>query len=182
MAQPPLLCQGVSRAVLLASSMTERKSAARKQRTYRPTSLRGEFLLQKPAQMSKLQTPGSRPGLRSYGAPRQPVVIDRRDACLPRSGARPNCSLIRLRDGPEALVNEPLQALPFVSFGRIDVAFGIGRDAVYGVELAGLAPAVAKACQDFQRSAIDDVHLLIGAVGKIEILLLRIFRESDIPH
>ena len=37
------LCQGVSRAVLLASSMTERKSAARKQRTYRPTSLRGDF-------------------------------------------------------------------------------------------------------------------------------------------
>src|SRR3989442_9000971 len=37
------LCQGVSRAVLLASSITERKSAARKQRTYRPTSLRGEF-------------------------------------------------------------------------------------------------------------------------------------------
>src|SRR5437899_10084773 len=43
MAQRPLLCQGVSRAVLLASSITERKSAARKQRTYRPTSLRGEF-------------------------------------------------------------------------------------------------------------------------------------------
>src|SRR5439155_15327621 len=43
MARPPLLCQGVSRAVLLASSITERKSAARKQRTYRPTSLRGEF-------------------------------------------------------------------------------------------------------------------------------------------
>src|SRR3989441_10829238 len=41
-ARPPLLCQGVSRAVLLASSITERKSAARKQRTYRPTSLRGE--------------------------------------------------------------------------------------------------------------------------------------------
>src|SRR5437899_5092350 len=43
MAQRPLLCQGVSRAVLLASSITERKSAARKQRTYRPTSLKGEY-------------------------------------------------------------------------------------------------------------------------------------------
>ena len=30
MARPPLLCQGVSRAVLLASSITERKSAASK--------------------------------------------------------------------------------------------------------------------------------------------------------
>src|SRR2546426_8596719 len=64
MARRPLLCQGVSRAVLLASSITERKSAARKQRTYRPTSLRGEFLLQKPAQMSKLQNAGFSP--RSY--------------------------------------------------------------------------------------------------------------------
>src|SRR6266567_2425849 len=43
MARRPLLCQGVSRAVLLASSITERKSAARKQKTYRPTSLRGDF-------------------------------------------------------------------------------------------------------------------------------------------
>src|SRR5213592_568855 len=45
MARPPLLCQGVFRAVLLASSITERKLAARKQRTYRPTSLRGDFAL-----------------------------------------------------------------------------------------------------------------------------------------
>ena len=38
---PPNL--GVSRTVLLASPITERKSAGRKQRTYRPTSLKGEF-------------------------------------------------------------------------------------------------------------------------------------------
>src|SRR5439155_12493445 len=41
----PLLAEtrrGVSRAALLASSITVRKSAERKQRTYRPTSLRGE--------------------------------------------------------------------------------------------------------------------------------------------
>src|SRR5467141_3207533 len=38
---PPNL--GVSRTVLLAGPITERKSAGRKQRTYRPTSLRGEF-------------------------------------------------------------------------------------------------------------------------------------------
>src|SRR5437762_8764973 len=36
--------RGVSRAALLASSITVRKSAERKQRTYRPTSLRGECL------------------------------------------------------------------------------------------------------------------------------------------
>src|SRR6267142_2515090 len=38
---PPNL--GVSRTVLLAGPITERKSAGRKQRTYRPTSLKGEF-------------------------------------------------------------------------------------------------------------------------------------------
>src|SRR6266568_9088723 len=56
MARPPPLCQGVSRAVLLASAKTHKKLRPRKQRTYRRSSLRGEFLLQKPAQMSKLQT------------------------------------------------------------------------------------------------------------------------------
>src|SRR6266403_5727134 len=38
---PPNL--GVSRTVLLAGPITERKSTGRKQRTYRPTSLKGEF-------------------------------------------------------------------------------------------------------------------------------------------
>src|SRR5258705_3308403 len=40
-ATPPDL--GVSRTVLLAGPITARKSAGRKQRTYRPTSLKGEF-------------------------------------------------------------------------------------------------------------------------------------------
>src|SRR5258705_11373230 len=40
-ATPPNL--GVSRTVLLAGPITARKSAGRKQRTYRPTSLKGEF-------------------------------------------------------------------------------------------------------------------------------------------
>src|SRR5438093_1625162 len=40
---PCLMRLGVSRTGLLAGPITERKSAGRKQRTYRPTSLRGEF-------------------------------------------------------------------------------------------------------------------------------------------
>src|SRR5437773_4249210 len=43
MARPPLLCQGVSRAVLLASAKTHKKLRPRKQRTYRHSSLRGDF-------------------------------------------------------------------------------------------------------------------------------------------
>src|SRR2546425_7134167 len=38
-----LLCQGVSRAVLLASAKTHKKLRPRKQRTYRRSSLRGDF-------------------------------------------------------------------------------------------------------------------------------------------
>src|SRR2546425_11682927 len=38
-----LLCQGVSRAVLLASAKTHKKLRPRKQRTYRRSSLGGEF-------------------------------------------------------------------------------------------------------------------------------------------
>src|SRR5439155_26889349 len=53
---------GVFRAVLLASAKTHKKLRPRKQRTYRRSSLRGEFLLQKPAQMSKLRS-RARPAL-----------------------------------------------------------------------------------------------------------------------
>src|SRR5437899_6707825 len=43
MARRTLLCQGVSRAVLLASAKTHKKLRPRKQRTYRRSSLRGDF-------------------------------------------------------------------------------------------------------------------------------------------
>ena len=52
---------------------------------------------------------------------------------------------------------------------------------MHGVELAGLASSVAEAGEDFQRSAKHDVHLLVGAVSKINVFLLWIFGERDIP-
>ena len=49
------------------------------------------------------------------------------------------------------------------------------------VELAGLAAAVAEAGQDFERVAQQDVDLLVRAVGQVDVLLLRILRERDVP-
>ena len=83
--------------------------------------------------------------------------------------------------GAEPLVDELLQAPALVGLGRVDVALRVGRDAVHGEELAGLAAAVAEARQDLQRVALDDVDLLVLAVGEVEILLLRILRERDVP-
>src|SRR5262245_5303037 len=96
--------------------------------------------------------------------------------------SRPNSSLILLRYWRKAFVNELLQASPLVGLGRVDVTFGIGSDAVHAVELTGLSPAVAEAGQDFQRIAQQDVDLLVATIGDVEILLLRVFRECDIPH
>src|SRR5207245_4374585 len=55
MARRPLLCQGVSRAVLLASAKTHKKLRPRKQRTYRRSSLRGDLVF--PAGCLRRQCP-----------------------------------------------------------------------------------------------------------------------------
>src|SRR5262245_16400930 len=94
----------------------------------------------------------------------------------------PYGSLILLRHWRESFVDEFLQPSPLVGLGRIDVAFGIGSNAMHAVELTGLSPAVAEAGQDFQRIAQQDVDLLVATVGDVEILLLRVFREGDVPH
>src|SRR5438132_4194854 len=95
---------------------------------------------------------------------------------------RPDGALVLLRDRREALEHELLQPLTAVRLGHVDVALRVGRDAVDRVELARLPAAVAEARELGQRLAIEDVDLLVGAVGEIEILLLRILRERDVPH
>ena len=47
---------------------------------------------------------------------------------------------------------------------------------------ARLPPAVAEAGQDIQRLALGDADPLVAAVGEVEIFLLRVLRERDVPH
>ena len=81
-----------------------------------------------------------------------------------RSGLpRPGHALVAGGDAAHALVDELLQALSFVGLGRVDVALGVGRDAVHAVELARLAAAVAERGELLQRLAQDDAHAVRSA-------------------
>src|SRR5579864_8417268 len=84
---------------------------------------------------------------------------------------RPEHALILLSDWAHSLVDELLDALPAIRFGGIDIALRIGGDAVHGVELAGLAAAIAETGQHLERIAVEDVNLLVGAIRQINVLL-----------
>ena len=94
---------------------------------------------------------------------------------------RPDDALIRAPDSALAFVDELLQALAFEGLGHIDVAVRVGHDAVCTVELTRLAPTVAEARNDLHLLAVDDVDLLVHAVGQIDVLLVRVARECDVP-
>ena len=109
--------------------------------------------------------------------------IDRNTPALkggPTTSARRSPALFAT--GSDPFVDELLQAPSFVGLGREDVPLRVGRDAVDGEELPRLAAAVAEAGEDLQRLAIEHVDLLVLPVGEVEILLLRILRERDVPH
>src|SRR3990172_11230249 len=82
------------------------------------------------------------------------------------SGGFPSATLL-WRPGPQdalvlrahrghPLVDELLDALPLVGFRGVDVALGVGGDAVHAVELPRLAAAVAEAREDFELLPVDD--------------------------
>src|SRR5581483_2382071 len=81
-----------------------------------------------------------------------------------------------------ALQHELLNAAAVVGLGREDVALGVDRNAVHGVELAGLLAAVAEAREHFEIRAIQDPDLLVVAVDQVQVLLRRILRERDVPR
>src|ERR1051325_2045763 len=95
---------------------------------------------------------------------------------------RPDHALVLLRDRRHAFVDEFLEAFPFPGFRRVDVALRVRGDAVHAVELARLPPAVAERRQLLQRLPIDDADDVVHAIGHVDVLLFRIFRERDIPH
>src|SRR5882672_8524119 len=95
---------------------------------------------------------------------------------------RPNHTLVLLSNCRQTLVEELLEALAAVCLGGENVAFGIGGDAMHGIKLPWLPAAIAEAGQDLHGFASDDIHLLVGAIGKVNVLLLRVLGECDIPH
>jgi len=70
--------------------------------------------------------------------------------------------------GP-ALVNELLQALPTVGFGRIDVAFRIRGNAVHGIELTRLSPAIPETRHNLKRVAQQNVDFFRWPVCEIDV-------------
>src|SRR5437773_10917930 len=78
---------------------------------------------------------------------------------------RPQNALVFLGDGPESFKYETLHALSAVGFSGVDIAFGIGSDAMHSVEFPGLAAAFTERGRDRGRVASQIVHAFILAVG-----------------
>src|SRR5688572_3701145 len=111
-------------------------------------------------------------------APIGSFLLSRLGGSLP---PRPDHALVA-RDARDPAVHELLHPLPLVRLGRVDVAAGVGDDAVHGEELPRLAPAVAELRQDLERLAVHHVDALVLPVGEVEVALLRVAREGDVPH
>src|SRR3954470_20867198 len=77
-------------------------------------------------------------------------------------------------------LHEFLYALALVGFSGVDGALRVHGDAADAVELARVAATLAEAADRVERRAIEDPHLLVVAVGDVELTLIR--RERDVPH
>src|SRR5262245_14167628 len=84
--------------------------------------------------------------------------------CNPLAPLRPEHALVAARHRADALIDEFLYPLTLVSFSRVEIALGIGRNAVHAVELTGLAPAVAKRGYFPERFAHNDTDALVLTV------------------
>src|SRR4051812_45478596 len=89
---------------------------------------------------------------------------------------RPNDTLLR-PNTLDPLVCELLNSLSLIRFGRVDVAPRVRRDTVHREPLAGLPSTVTELGEDLERLAIHDVHVLVLAVGEIDVLLRRVLRK-----
>src|SRR5215467_2844773 len=86
----------------------------------------------------------------------------------------PEHALIGSHHVADALVDEFLQAFALPGFGRVDVALGIGRDAVHAIELAGLTTAIAECGHLLERLAHNDANPIVLAVRQEDKPLVRI--------
>ena len=76
----------------------------------------------------------------------------------------PHDTLVFFRDRSQAFVNELLHAPTFVGLGGVEVAFRIGGNVMYPVELTRLTSTIPEARQDFERIAQQDVHLRVLSI------------------
>src|SRR6267143_4642907 len=95
---------------------------------------------------------------------------------------RPENALIFFRDRPQPFVNEFLHALPAIGLGHVDVAFRVRSNAVRAVEFAGLASPLAECRQNFEGIAQEDVDAVVLAIRQVDVFLLRVLREGDVPR
>src|SRR5262245_11229540 len=74
-----------------------------------------------------------------------------------------------------------LYAFAVVLFAGVDVAARVGCDAADGEEASWLPSAGAEGADLCQRVTPQDDDRLVVAVGDVEVLLLRIARQRDVP-
>src|SRR3954470_13927171 len=61
------------------------------------------------------------------------------------------------------LIGELLHPLTAIGLGGVDIALGIGDDAVHGIELTRLTTAAAEPIEFLHGLAVEDMDVLVGA-------------------
>src|SRR6267143_6746337 len=102
------------------------------------------------------------------------------DMCSSFDTLRAACSMPS--SSTRTRVRELLDALALVRFGNKKVALRVDGQVVGAVELPSPTTGAAKRADDLQRLAVEDIDLLIGAVGHDQERLFRIDGKPDVPH
>src|SRR5947207_12801101 len=80
----------------------------------------------------------------------------------------PEHALRRLRHGPHAFVEEPLNARAGVRLGGVEVALRDGIQVMDAEELPGPSAAITEAGEALERIALHDADLLVNAVRDVD--------------
>ena len=76
----------------------------------------------------------------------------------------PGYTLMSLWQIFHALVGKFLNALAFIGFGRVDVVFGVSRNAVWRIELSWLTTATTETDEYIHGFAIQYINLEVLAI------------------
>src|SRR5437762_1256648 len=86
------------------------------------------------------------------------------------------------RDILQSHICKLLDTFSFEGFSSVYIAFGVHGDIPDTEELPGLTSTHAEAGDVGERVALQHEDFLVVAVGNIEVALLRVLREADVPH